>query len=227
MLCDVLSFQKDSSNNRYVWEQLAYRVTTKRHRVLATISKIRSLATGVTRADATDGNRATTSQRYYRHGERRTGTGRRKAYNNGTNYDYIRFSKKSKFMIAMGLSYIYYVYKYATSHFWNVTSFLEILQSALLDLLGTTDVTATVMPPAVTNKNSSPNSTAVTHNNDLLDLLGSLDLNSPTSTTSTLPLQPQTSSTSSMLFSSTDNFLVDGLLSTPTAQNGSLPRFRV
>ncbi|XP_020285350.1 AP-1 complex subunit gamma-1 isoform X4 [Pseudomyrmex gracilis] len=91
--------------------------------------------------------------------------------------------------------------------------------SALLDLLGTTDVTATVMPPAVTNKNSSPNSTAVTHNNDLLDLLGSLDLNSPTSTTSTLPLQPQTSSTSSMLFSSTDNFLVDGLLSTPTAQN--------
>lgn len=100
-----------------------------------------------------------------------------------------------------------------------------ILQSALLDLLGTTDVAAT-MPPAVTNKNSSPNSTAITHNNDLLDLLGSLDLNSPTSTTSTLPLQPQTSSTSSMLFSSTDNFLVDGLLSTPAAQNGLLPRFR-
>jgi len=97
------------------------------------------------------------------------------------------------------------------------------LQSALLDLLGTTDVGVT-MPATVvitTSKNPSPNSTTVTHNNDLLDLLGSLDLSTPTVAASTLPLQPQPSSTPIFSPASTNNFLVDGLLNTPSAQNGS------
>jgi len=71
-----------------------------------------------------------------------------------------------------------------------------------------------------TSKNSSPNSTAVTHNNDLLDLLGSLDLNTPTVAAPTLPLQPQSSSTPIFSPTSTNNFLVDGLLNTPSVQNG-------
>ncbi|XP_028046753.1 AP-1 complex subunit gamma-1 isoform X6 [Monomorium pharaonis] len=91
--------------------------------------------------------------------------------------------------------------------------------SALLDLLGTTDVGVT-MPAATTNKNSSPSSTATTHNNDLLDLLGSLDLNTPAPVTPTLPLQPQPSSAPTMFSpTSNSNFLVDGLLSTPSVQN--------
>ncbi|XP_011640879.1 AP-1 complex subunit gamma-1 isoform X4 [Pogonomyrmex barbatus] len=90
--------------------------------------------------------------------------------------------------------------------------------SALLDLLGTTDVGVTVPSATTTNKNSSPSSTAVTHNNDLLDLLGSLDLNTPTPVAPTLPLQPQ-ASTPMFSPTSNSNFLVDGLLSTPTAQN--------
>lgn len=93
-----------------------------------------------------------------------------------------------------------------------------ILQSALLDLLGTTDMGVTM--PASTSKNSSPNSTAVVHNNDLLDLLGSLDLNTSTPAP-TLPSQPQVSTP---IFSptNTNNFLVDGLLNTPSVPNGSL-----
>ncbi|KAH0951556.1 hypothetical protein HN011_005403 [Eciton burchellii] len=93
--------------------------------------------------------------------------------------------------------------------------------SALLDLLGTTDVGVT-MPATVvvtTSKNSSPNSTAITHNNDLLDLLGSLDLNTPTVAAPTLPLQPQPTSTPIFSPTSTNNFLVDGLLNSPSAQN--------
>ncbi|XP_018301037.1 AP-1 complex subunit gamma-1 isoform X2 [Mycetomoellerius zeteki] len=89
--------------------------------------------------------------------------------------------------------------------------------SALLDLLGTTDVGIT-MPAATTNKNSSSSSTTA-HNNDLLDLLGSLDLNTPTSVAPTLPLQPQASSASMFSPTNNSNFLVDGLLSTPTVQN--------
>ncbi|EZA58238.1 AP-1 complex subunit gamma-1 isoform X3 [Ooceraea biroi] len=92
--------------------------------------------------------------------------------------------------------------------------------SALLDLLGTTDVGVT-MPAtaaATASKHSSPSSAAVTHNNDLLDLL-SLDLNTPTVATPTLPLQPQPSATPIFSPTSTSNFLVDGLLSTPSAQN--------
>jgi len=79
------------------------------------------------------------------------------------------------------------------------------------------------MPATVvvtTSKNSSPNSTAITHNNDLLDLLGSLDLNTPTVTAPTLPLQPQPTSTPIFSPTSTNNFLVDGLLNSPSAQNG-------
>lgn len=72
--------------------------------------------------------------------------------------------------------------------------------------------------PAATSKNSTPSSTAVTHNNDLLDLLGSLDLNTPTPAP-TLP--PQQASTPIFSPTNTNNFLVDGLLSTPSVQNGS------
>ncbi|XP_018338880.1 PREDICTED: AP-1 complex subunit gamma-1 isoform X2 [Trachymyrmex septentrionalis] len=90
--------------------------------------------------------------------------------------------------------------------------------SALLDLLGTTDVGMT-MPAATTNKNSSSSTTAAAHNNDLLDLLGSLDLNTPTPVAPTLPLQPQASSAPMFSPTNNSNFLVDGLLSTPTMQN--------
>ncbi|XP_012344117.1 AP-1 complex subunit gamma-1 isoform X3 [Apis florea] len=88
--------------------------------------------------------------------------------------------------------------------------------SALLDLLGTTDLG---MTPSVSNKNTSVNSTTIVNNNDLLDLLGSLDLNVPTST-STLP-QTQTSS---QIFNPTNttNFLVDGLLNSSSVQNDTL-----
>lgn len=81
-------------------------------------------------------------------------------------------------------------------------------------MLGTTDLG---MIPSVSNKNTSVNSTTIVNNNDLLDLLGSLDLNVPTST-STLP-QTQTSS---QIFNPTNttNFLVDGLLNSSSVQNG-------
>lgn len=81
-------------------------------------------------------------------------------------------------------------------------------------MLGTTDLG---MTPSVSNKNTSVNSTTIVNNNDLLDLLGSLDLNVPTST-STLP-QTQTSS---QIFNPTNttNFLVDGLLNSSSVQNG-------
>ncbi|XP_018057979.1 PREDICTED: AP-1 complex subunit gamma-1 isoform X1 [Atta colombica] len=89
--------------------------------------------------------------------------------------------------------------------------------SALLDLLGTTDVGITT--PATNNKNSSSSTIAAAHNNDLLDLLGSLDLNTPTPVAPTLPLQPQASSAPMFSPTNNSNFLVDGLLSTPTVQN--------
>ncbi|XP_024868554.1 AP-1 complex subunit gamma-1 isoform X7 [Temnothorax curvispinosus] len=96
--------------------------------------------------------------------------------------------------------------------------------SALLDLLGTTDVGVT-MPVATTNKNSSPSSTTA-HNNDLLDLLGSLDLNTPTPVAPTLPLQPQSPSTPMFSPTNNSNFLVDGLLNTPSVQN-ELPNMMI
>lgn len=99
-------------------------------------------------------------------------------------------------------------------------SFFAILQSALLDLLGTTDIGVT-LPAATTNKNSSQSSTTVTNNNDLLDLLGSLDLNTPTPVTPTLSFQPQASSVPMFSPTNNSNFLVDGLLNTPSVQNGS------
>lgn len=103
----------------------------------------------------------------------------------------------------------------------HFVSFFAILQSALLDLLGTTDVGVTMPAATITNKNALPSPTAVAHNNDLLDLLGSLDLNTPTSTvTPTLPLQPQASSPPIFSPTNTSNFLVDGLLSTSSVQNG-------
>ncbi|XP_053985235.1 AP-1 complex subunit gamma-1 isoform X4 [Hylaeus volcanicus] len=85
--------------------------------------------------------------------------------------------------------------------------------SALLDLLGTTDLGMTSTVP---NKNPPTNSTAVVNNNDLLDLLGSLDLSAPTSTS---PL-PQTQ-TPTQVFSPTNttNFLVDSLLNSSSIQN--------
>ncbi|XP_076164108.1 adaptor protein complex 1, gamma subunit isoform X3 [Ptiloglossa arizonensis] len=84
--------------------------------------------------------------------------------------------------------------------------------SALLDLLGTTDLG---MTPTVPNKSPPTNSTAVVNNNDLLDLLGSLDLSTPTPT-STLP-QAQTP-TQIFSPSNTTNFLVDGLLNSSSVQ---------
>lgn len=85
--------------------------------------------------------------------------------------------------------------------------------SALLDLLGTSDLGIT---PAAPSKNPLPTSTPVVNNNDLLDLLGSLDLSAPTPA-STLP-QTQTPT---QIFSptNTSNFLVDGLLNSSTVQN--------
>ena len=85
--------------------------------------------------------------------------------------------------------------------------------SALLDLLGTTEIG---MVPTVSNKNPPANSTSVVNNNDLLDLLGSLDLSAPTPT-STLP-QAQTPT---QVFSPTNssNFLVDGLLNSTPVQS--------
>ncbi|XP_014470996.1 PREDICTED: AP-1 complex subunit gamma-1 isoform X3 [Dinoponera quadriceps] len=92
--------------------------------------------------------------------------------------------------------------------------------SALLDLLGTTDVGVTM--PATTNKNPSPGSTAVAHNNDLLDLLGSLDLNTPTSAP-TLPPQPQATTPIFSPTNTSSSFLVDGLLSTPSSVPNDAP----
>ncbi|XP_012170439.2 AP-1 complex subunit gamma-1 isoform X5 [Bombus terrestris] len=88
--------------------------------------------------------------------------------------------------------------------------------SALLDLLGTTDLG---MSSSVSNKSPPSNSTNTVNNNDLLDLLGSLDLSAPTST-STLP-QTQTPL---QIFSPTNttNFLVDGLLNSSSIQNDTL-----
>ncbi|XP_012236892.1 AP-1 complex subunit gamma-1 isoform X2 [Bombus vosnesenskii] len=88
--------------------------------------------------------------------------------------------------------------------------------SALLDLLGTTDLG---MTSSVSNKSPPSNSTNTVNNNDLLDLLGSLDLSAPTST-STLP-QAQTPL---QIFSPTNttNFLVDGLLNSSSIQNDTL-----
>ncbi|XP_076687062.1 adaptor protein complex 1, gamma subunit isoform X3 [Andrena cerasifolii] len=85
--------------------------------------------------------------------------------------------------------------------------------SALLDLLGTTEIG---MAPTVSNKNPPTNSTSVVNNNDLLDLLGSLDLSAPTPA-STLP-QAQTPT---QVFSPTNstNFLVDGLLNSTPVQS--------
>ncbi|XP_046838642.1 AP-1 complex subunit gamma-1 isoform X2 [Vespa crabro] len=79
--------------------------------------------------------------------------------------------------------------------------------SALLDLLGSTDVGMTM--PTVTTKNPPPPATSI-NNNDLLDLLGSLDMN-----TGAPPLVlPQQSQLTTQIFNptSTTNFLVDGLL---------------
>lgn len=73
------------------------------------------------------------------------------------------------------------------------------------------------MTSSVSNKSPPSNSTNTVNNNDLLDLLGSLDLSAPTST-STLP-QAQTPL---QIFSPTNttNFLVDGLLNSSSIQNG-------
>ncbi|XP_017752884.1 PREDICTED: AP-1 complex subunit gamma-1 isoform X4 [Eufriesea mexicana] len=88
--------------------------------------------------------------------------------------------------------------------------------SALLDLLGTTDLGIT---PSVSNKNLAANSTTIVNNNDLLDLLGSLDLNAPTSTSTLSQAQ-----TPSQIFNPTNttNFLVDGLLNSSSLQNDTL-----
>ena len=89
--------------------------------------------------------------------------------------------------------------------------------SALLDLLGTTDLG---MTPSVSSKNPPANSTAVVNNNDLLDLLGSLDLSAPTPT-STLP---QTQSPTQIFNpANTTNFLVDGLLNSSQSIQNDTP----
>lgn len=119
------------------------------------------------------------------------------------------------------LCYRYFFLFYNIGYIKLLSIFFAILQSALLDLLGTTDVGGVAMPATTTTNKNAPSSTAAAHNNDLLDLLGSLDLNTPTSTvTPTLPLQPQASSASMFSPTNTSNFLVDGLLSTSSVQNG-------
>lgn len=83
-----------------------------------------------------------------------------------------------------------------------------------MDLLGSTDVGMTMS--TVTTKNAPPPATSV-NNNDLLDLLGSLDMNTGAS-----PLVlPQQSQLTTQIFNptSTTNFLVDGLLNS-SAQIG-------
>ncbi|XP_015438717.1 PREDICTED: AP-1 complex subunit gamma-1 [Dufourea novaeangliae] len=64
------------------------------------------------------------------------------------------------------------------------------------------------------------NTTAAVNNNDLLDLLGSLDLSAPTSTSTSTSTLPQ-AQTPTQVFSPTNtgNFLVDGLLNSSSTQN--------
>ncbi|XP_012277853.1 AP-1 complex subunit gamma-1 isoform X2 [Orussus abietinus] len=84
--------------------------------------------------------------------------------------------------------------------------------SALLDLLGSTDLAPVTSPVSVNAQVTSP----TVSNNDLLDLLGGLDLSSPTSAPSLPQIQPTT-----QIFSptNTSNYLVDGLLTSTTTQN--------
>ncbi|XP_076378408.1 adaptor protein complex 1, gamma subunit isoform X8 [Megalopta genalis] len=92
--------------------------------------------------------------------------------------------------------------------------------SVLLDLLGTADIGVT---STLSNKNPPANNTTSTvNNNDLLDLLGSLDLSAPTSTsTSTSTATLPQAQTPTQVFSPTNvnNFLVDGLLNSSSTQN--------
>ncbi|KAG7208529.1 hypothetical protein KM043_014748 [Ampulex compressa] len=88
--------------------------------------------------------------------------------------------------------------------------------SALLDLLGTSDLG---MTPTVLNKNPPPSTTPVVNNNDLLDLLGSLDLSTPALPSAVSQVQQQQPPSQIFSPTNTTNFLVDGLLNSSTAQN--------
>ncbi|XP_016837777.1 AP-1 complex subunit gamma-1 isoform X4 [Nasonia vitripennis] len=78
--------------------------------------------------------------------------------------------------------------------------------SALLDLLGSSDLNSPISTAPVNNLSAA--TTPVTNNNDLLDLLGGLDLS-----TASAPTIPQQQSPQ-QIFSptNTSNYLVDGLL---------------
>lgn len=104
--------------------------------------------------------------------------------------------------------------------FKNINQIIQIecfFQSALLDLLGGSDLSSPVSadPTGTISIATAP----VTNNNDLLDLLGGLDLTSPVS----VPTMPQQQSPP-QIFSPTSasNYLVDGLLNSSTMpiQNG-------
>ncbi|XP_058797953.1 AP-1 complex subunit gamma-1 isoform X3 [Phymastichus coffea] len=90
--------------------------------------------------------------------------------------------------------------------------------SALLDLLGSSDLSSPVSTAPASN--ISVTSTPITNNNDLLDLLGGLDLSTPTPT----PTVPQQQSPQ-RIFSptSTSNYLVDGLLNSSSMPIQSVP----
>ncbi|XP_046424926.1 AP-1 complex subunit gamma-1 isoform X2 [Neodiprion fabricii] len=87
--------------------------------------------------------------------------------------------------------------------------------SALLDLLGSSEFDTEI--PAVVDNNTPVTAAPVINNNDLLDLLGGLDLSTPISAP---PSFPQVQSTP-QIFSptNTSNFLVDGLLNSSPVQN--------
>ncbi|XP_048507818.1 AP-1 complex subunit gamma-1 isoform X5 [Athalia rosae] len=89
--------------------------------------------------------------------------------------------------------------------------------SALLDLLGSSDLDAETPTTIINNTNTNIDSSPVINNNDLLDLLGGLDLSSPVSA----PLPISQVQPAPQIFSPTNtaNFLVDGLLNSSPVQN--------
>ncbi|XP_015586136.1 AP-1 complex subunit gamma-1 isoform X4 [Cephus cinctus] len=95
--------------------------------------------------------------------------------------------------------------------------------SALLDLLGSTDLETPAPSSTIGNAPVNASPSIVIDNNDLLDLLGGLDLSTPA--TSSIPTSTSTSTIgqppSTQIFSpmDTSNFLVDGLLDSAPVHN--------
>ncbi|XP_043282180.1 AP-1 complex subunit gamma-1 isoform X3 [Venturia canescens] len=95
--------------------------------------------------------------------------------------------------------------------------------SALLDLLGTSDLEITVPVVVSTVSSETPNKTTSVSNNDLLDLLGGLDLGSPENavTPAASLSHPISQPQSQSFFSSTNttSFLVNDLLHSTAVEN--------